>query len=201
MECLGLYERLSCYDNLKLFAGLNDVPKDKISQVLQKVGLWEVRKRSVAKLSKGMKERLAFAKAIMNTPKLLFLDEPTSGLDPSNASSIHDLIQKERERGTTIILTTHNMAEAEKLCDRIALLNQGSIVECGIPKEICLKYNHQNKLRICLLDGKIIELPNHSSSAKKVKEYLEQGCIQSIHSTEPNLETVFMELTGRRLRE
>ncbi len=201
MECLGLYERLSCYDNLKLFAGLNDVPKDKISQVLQKVGLWEVRKRSVAKLSKGMKERLAFAKAIMNTPKLLFLDEPTSGLDPSNASSIHDLIQKERERGTTIILTTHNMVEAEKLCDRIALLNQGSIVECGIPKEICLKYNHQNKLRICLLDGKIIELPNHSSSAKKVKEYLEQGCIQSIHSTEPNLETVFMELTGRRLRE
>lgn len=96
-----------------------------------------------------------------------------------------------------MFLTTHNMAEAEKLCDHIALLNEGRIVEYGSPEEICTKYNYQNRLRITLRDGRQMELANDGSSAALIGEFLEQKSIKSIHSTEPNLETVFMELTGR----
>lgn len=198
MDNLGLYERLSCYDNLRLFARIYDVPRSRISEVLNQVDLAEAAKVPVSKLSKGMQGRLALARAVMSGPKILFLDEPASGLDPSAAAMIHQLIQKERKRGASIFLTTHNMEEAEKLCDHIALLNDGRIVEYGSPEEICLRYNHQNKLQIRLFDGRSVELPNSSSAADEVQEYLKKGMVETIHSTEPSLETVFMELTGRK---
>lgn len=198
MDNLGLYERLSCYDNLKLFAKIYDVPQGRISEVLKQVDLAEAAKVPVSKLSKGMRGRLALARAVMNEPELLFLDEPSSGLDPQAVTMIHQLIRKEQKRGAAIFLTTHNMEEAGKLCDHIALLNEGKIVEYGSPKEICLRYNHQNKLQIRLLDGRNVVLPNGKFSADEVKEYLAKEMVETIHSTEPSLETVFMELTGRR---
>lgn len=198
MDNFGLYERLSCYDNLDLFAKIYDIPRARISQVLEKVGLAEAGKHPVSKLSKGMRGRLALARAVLSEPALLFLDEPTSGLDPSTAAYIHQLIRDEQKRGATIFLTTHNMEEADKLCDHITLLNEGKVVEYGEPKAICRKYNHQNKLLIRLLGGKYVELLNDSSAADEVKEYLKNGMVETIHSTEPSLETVFMELTGRK---
>lgn len=199
LDNTGLYERLSCYDNLLLFARIYGIDKAEIDIVLQKVGLQDAKKKSVNKLSKGMKQRLVFARAIMHKPKILFLDEPTSGLDPVIASSIHTLIMEEKKRGTTVFLTTHNMEEATKLCDYVALLNKGNIIEFGNPYELCRRYNHQNKLIILTRAGEQIELMNHESSATKVADYLSNNEIESIHSTEPNLETVFMELTGRGL--
>lgn len=199
LDNTGLYKRLTCYDNLDLFAGIYGIEKSNIKEVLKKVGLESASKRSVNKLSKGMQQRLVFARAIMHKPQILFLDEPTSGLDPVIAAAIHELIKKEKERGTTIFLTTHNMEEATKLCDYVALLNQGEIVEYGPPLEICRRYNHQNKLMILTKKGEQIELVNNASSAAAVADYLNRNEIESIHSTEPNLETVFMELTGRRL--
>ena len=133
----------------------------------------------------------------MAEPDALFLDEPTSGLDPATAAEIHQLIQKEQEKGATIFLTTHNMEEAHKLCNHVVLLNEGKIVEYGEPEEVCRRYNHQNKLQIRLYDGKQIELPNNKTAADKMKKYLEEEAVETIHSTEPSLETVFMELTGR----
>lgn len=198
MDNFGLYERLSCYDNLNLFAKIYGIPRIKISQVLEKVGLAEDGKRPVSKLSKGMRGRLALARAVLGEPALLFLDEPTSGLDPSTAAEIHQLILDEQKRGATIFLTTHNMEEADKLCGHIALLNEGKVVEYGEPGAICRKYNHQNKLQIRLHCGEYVELSNDSSAADEVKEYLKNGMVETIHSTEPSLETVFMELTGRR---
>lgn len=198
MDNFGLYERLSCYDNLSLFARIYDIPRTRISWVLKQVGLEDAQKSPVSKLSKGMRGRLALARAVMNEPDILFLDEPTSGLDPSTSSYIHKLIQNEKERGATIFLTTHHMEEAHKLCGHIALLNEGKVVEYGEPEAICRKYNHQNKLLIRLRGGSQIELLNDSSAADRVKEYLENEMIETIHSTEPSLETVFMELTGRR---
>lgn len=198
MDNLGLYERLSCYDNLKLFAKIYDVSRERISEVLKQVDLAEAAKVPVSKLSKGMRGRLALARAVMNEPELLFLDEPSSGLDPQAVAMIHQLIRKEQKRGAAIFLTTHNMEEAGKLCDHIALLNEGKIVEYGSPKEICLRYNHQNKLQIRLLDGRNVVLPNGKFAADEVKEYLAKEMVETIHSTEPSLETVFMELTGRR---
>ena len=199
MDGLGLYGRLSCYDNLKLFTKIYGISENKIYEVLEKVGLSEAKKRPAEKLSKGMRGRLSFARAVLNEPAILFLDEPTSGLDPATTNRIHEMILEEQAKGTTIFLTTHNMAEAEKLCQHVALLHEGKIVEYGEPKEVCRKYNHQNKLKIRLYDGRCLEMENERSAAEAVREYLEQGMIETIHSTEPNLETVFMELTGRSL--
>lgn len=197
MDNFGLYERLSCYDNLKLFAKIYGVPTTGVEEALTQVGLEEAKKTPVMRLSKGMRGRLALARAVMNQPDILFLDEPTSGLDPATAAEIHELIRREREKGTTIFLTTHNMEEADKLCDHIALLNEGRIVEYGEPKEICRKYNHQKKLYLRLRDGRTLEFANDSSCAEDLKELFGKELVETIHSTEPSLETVFMELTGR----
>lgn len=199
MDNFGLYERLSCYDNLKLFTRIYDVPEKRTDEILRRVGLYEDRKLPVMKLSKGMRSRLSLARAVMNEPRILFLDEPASGLDPATAAEIHKLVQEEKSRGATIFLTTHNMEEAHKLCDHVALLHEGVIMEYGQPGEVCCRYNHQNKLLLRLLNGKMVEMSNNRTSAEKVKEYLEQEMVETIHSTEPSLETVFMELTGRGL--
>lgn len=152
-----------------------------------------------AQLSKGMTQRLIFARAILREPKLLFMDEPTSALDPAMTAEIHNLIQKQRAKGATIFLTTHNMEEATKLCDHVALIHEGRIVEYGNPKELCLKYNELNQIHILLADGKMIQLPNSADSSVQIGQLFAQKQIVSIHSTEPDLETVFMKLTGKRL--
>lgn len=195
----GLYERLSCYDNLALFAGIYRLPRSRIGEVLKEVGLTEARKRGVKALSKGMRQRLVLARALLHRPKVLFLDEPSSGLDPSTAKEIHGLILKQRERGATVFLTTHNMEEASRLCDNVALLHGGKIVEYGEPKAICRRYNHQDRVNILLKDGETLVLPNDSSSAERIGSFFLEGSVESIHSTEPDLETVFLELTGRSL--
>lgn len=201
MDDFGVYERLTCYDNLKLYADIYRINADRIREVLEWVGLYEDRKYLAEKLSKGMRGRLMLARAVLHQPKILFLDEPTSGLDPATTRRIHDLIRQMQQDGTTVFLTTHNMTEAEKLCKHIALLHEGSIVEYGEPKEICRRYNHQNKLRLLLSDGTDVRLPNAREAAEQIKEYLLSGRIETIHSTEPDLESVFMELTGRSLQD
>ena len=117
----------------------------------------------------------------------------------ATAIEIQELILKEREKGKTVFLTTHNMAEAEKLCNHVALLNEGSIIEYGEPKEICRRYNHQKRIQLHLTDGSDIELPHDTNAGQTLSDYFNKGIIETIHSTEPNLETVFMELTGRTL--
>lgn len=199
MDNFGLYERLSVYDNLLFYADICHVPRGRVTEILKGIRLHESRKTAVSKLSKGMKNRLSLARALMNDAKVLFLDEPTSGLDPATTREIHAILAEQRQKGTTIFLTTHNMFEAESLCDHVALLNGGSIVEYGEPAALCRKYNYLNKLRVTLKDGEVVLLENGSDSAPQIKEYLEQERIAAIHSTEPTLETVFVELTGRGL--
>jgi len=137
----GLYVRLNCLDNLYVFTDIYGIPRKKAGEALEKVGLGDASKKAVHKLSKGMRQRLALARAILHEPKVLFLDEPTSGLDPNTAQGIHGLIKELREQGATIFLTTHNMEEAVKLCDRVVLLHKGVIVEQGPPAEICERHN------------------------------------------------------------
>ena len=137
----GLYSHLNCLENLNLYAQIYGLPKTKPMEVLEIVGLKDSAKKTVSKLSRGMTQRLALARAILFSPKLLFLDEPTSALDPGTAKGVCKLLQELREQGTTIFLTTHNMDEALKLCDRIGLLYNGKIVEQGNPNEICERYN------------------------------------------------------------
>lgn len=195
----GLYERLTCYDNLKMFTDIYHINKKAVHDTLEQVGLQEAIKKPVNKLSKGMKQRLVLARAMMHHPKLLFLDEPTSGLDPTTASDIHELIESLRENGTTVFLNTHNMAEATKLCDQIGLLHKGNIIELGSPEEICRKHNSKKSIYILLKNGETVELPNDNTISETVANYFRQDSIESIHSSEPNLETVFINLTGRKL--
>ncbi|MFD1636775.1 ABC transporter ATP-binding protein [Evansella tamaricis] len=108
----ALYERLTVNDNLKLFCKLYNTPIDRINGMLREVQLEETREKVVSKLSKGMKQRILLAKALIHKPDLIFLDEPTSALDPASADHIHKGLQKLNEEGTTIFLTTHNMEEA-----------------------------------------------------------------------------------------
>lgn len=199
MDNYGLYERLSVNDNMSFYADIYRVSHGTINDTLKSIGLYEARNTAVSKLSKGMKNRLSLARALMNNVKILFLDEPTSGLDPATTKEIHNILMEQKNKGTTIFLTTHNMFEAESLCDCVALLSKGSIIEYGKPAAICRKYNHLNKLHITRKDGKEILLENNNTSASIVKEYLEKNMIDAIHSTEPTLETVFIELTGKGL--
>ena len=141
LDADGLFIRLSCLDNLNVFADIYGIPRKKSMEALKKVGLSDAAKKSVNSLSKGMRQRLALARAILHEPKVLFLDEPTSGLDPLTARGIHKLISELCDQGATVFLTTHNMEEAIKLCHQVALLHQGKIVEQGAPTEICQRYN------------------------------------------------------------
>lgn len=199
MDDFGIYERLNCYDNLKIFAEIYGVKKGGILNALKKTGLENAEKTIAAKLSKGMRSRLRLSRAFMTDPDILFLDEPTSGLDPSTADWIYKIMLTEKEKGKTIFLTTHTMSEAEKLCDDIVMINEGKIAEHGSPEEICRRYNHQRMLKIHLSDGSDIQLPHNENSSERVAELLRNGLAETIHTTEPNLETVFMELTGREL--
>lgn len=199
MDNFGVYDRLSCFENLKIFARIYGIKNDKINEALESVGLSDAKKTPAQNLSKGMKSRLRLARVFMINPDILFLDEPTSGLDPATADEIQKMIQKEKEKGKTIFLTTHTMTEAEKLCDNVALLSDGKIVEYGNPKEICRRYNHQKKLKIHLTDGTEKEIPHDENSAEIISQLIKSGRAETIHTTEPDLETVFMELTGKEL--
>lgn len=201
MDQFGVYERFSCADNLKVFAGIYGVPGSRIKETLEQVGLADALRTPAANLSKGMRARLCLARVFMHSPKILFLDEPTSGLDPQTMRQIHRIILDKKKEGCTIFLTTHNMEEATSLCDRVALLNEGKIVESGAPEEICRKYNHQKKIMLHLSSGKDEELKHGGDSADEICRLMKEGKIETIHSSEPDLETVFLELTGRKLEE
>lgn len=137
----GLYKRLTCAENLKMFATIYGEAKSRVDEVLKAVGLTEQKQQRVMKLSKGQRQRLAVARAIINNPKVLFLDEPTANLDPVTAKGIHQLIVGLRDSGTTVFLTTHNMGEAVDLCTNVALLHKGIIVEYGEPEEVCERHD------------------------------------------------------------
>ncbi len=188
------------YDNLKYFAKILSVPLENIDILLKRVGLYEHKNKLASQLSKGQIQRLVLTRAILHTPKVLFLDEPTSGLDPTTALEIHKLLKELRAEGMAIFLTTHNMEEATKLCDHVALLNEGVIVEYGTPQDICLRYNKEKKYRILKSDKEEIVLIHTEDNIKKLNQWLIDDEVISIHSCEPTLESVFLEVTGRELQ-
>lgn len=195
----GIYSYLTVYKNLEYFAKILSVPKERIDVVLKQVGLYEHRKKPAGKLSKGQTQRLILARAVLHKPKILFLDEPTSGLDPSTALAIHKMLFQLKDKGMAIFLTTHNMEEATKMCDHVALLNEGVIVEYGAPKEICLKYNKHKKYAVALSSGETYLLPQNEENAAKIHQWMNDNQIDTLHSCEPTLESVFLEVTGREL--
>lgn len=194
----GLYERLSIYDNLAFFCKLYDVDKNQINSVLESVNLLNEKNTVVQKLSKGMKQRVTLARAILHKPELLFLDEPTSALDPVNTKQIHKGLKKLNEQGTTIFLTTHDMQEAEDLCDRVAFLHQGEIQLLDTPRNLRLKYS-DSSIKLLLKGERTEIVQNDEEGAKKIYDYMKNDQVISIHSNEPTLGDIFVKLTGRAL--
>ena len=199
MDNFGLYERLTVFENMEVFANIYNTDKNEIDKILKKVELYDFKRTITSKLSKGMTQRLMLARALINKPKLLFLDEPTSGLDPATSLKIHNLLFELKKSGTTIFLTTHNMEEATKMCDEVALLHSGKIVEFGTPKDICMRHNKYNVYNVITKDNKEITFKSNKVDSKKLAKLIEDEQILSIHSSEPTLETVFIELTGKEL--
>ncbi|NMF07341.1 ATP-binding cassette domain-containing protein [Clostridium beijerinckii] len=195
----GLYERLTVKDNLMLFAEINKVNEKDIDYVLECMNMMKYKNIVIKKLSKGMKQRVMLMQAVLHRPKLLFLDEPTSSLDPGTVLEIHKFLRKINHEGTTIFLTTHNMEEADRLCDRVAFLNNGEIVEIGKPEELKLKYA-SDEIKIKLKDeDKLITVKNNKEGAENIQSWMKNGRVLSIHSSEPTLEEIFLYLTGREL--
>jgi ABC-2 type transport system ATP-binding protein len=141
LEHNGLYERLSAYDNLDFYGRIWHIPAGKrqarLKELLSNLDLWERRDETTGSWSRGMKQKLAVARVLLHHPELVFLDEPTAGLDPiASAALREDLANLAKSEGVTIFLTTHNLAEAEKLCQQVAVIRQGKLVATGSPDEL-----------------------------------------------------------------
>ena len=141
LEHSGLYERLSAEDNLEFYGRIWRLPpserKGQIKRLLTHLGLWERRKEAVGTWSRGMKQKLALARALVHQPSLLFLDEPTAGLDPAAAMALRDdLATLASREGVTVFLTTHNLAEAERLCEQVGVIREGKLVASGPPNQL-----------------------------------------------------------------
>lgn len=201
-EATNVYEEMSAAENLNLFARLFGVKDFDPNTLLARVGLSGREKERVGNYSKGMKQRLMVARAIVSKPEVVFLDEPTSGLDPASAEAIRAVILEERERGATVFLTTHDMMEADKLADRVAFMNQGKIVALDTPHN--LKQQHGTRaLRAKVataagLEDREISL-DEGDTAESVRKLFAEQDVVTIHSEEASLEEVFIKLTGRGL--
>ncbi|MGG2057566.1 ABC transporter ATP-binding protein [Lysinibacillus pakistanensis] len=194
----GLYTRLSIEENLLLYSDLYQLSKTAVKEALDFVNLYTERKKKVSQLSKGMIQRVTLARAIMHKPDLLFLDEPTSALDPVNTQHIYNGLRKLNEMGTTIFLTTHDMSEAEILCDRVAFLHKGKIRAMGSPKELKKKFGDES-ITVELKNGEIAVIQNGSEDASKLYEWMQSNEVSRIYTNEPTLGDIFMQITGSDL--
>lgn len=192
----GFYEKISLYNNLLFYSKYYGIDKTTVDNLLKRVGLYDSRKTVAEKLSTGMKQRMLLARALINKPRVLFLDEPTSGLDPATSQTIHSLILELKAAGTAIFLTTHDMNEATLLCDKLALLNEGRLVEQGSPKDLIQKYNQNKRVKLSYQDGseRILDFTELGQAMASDSEK-----IIAIHSCEPTLEDIFIQLTGGKL--
>jgi ABC-2 type transport system ATP-binding protein len=147
-ETPSLVERMTAWDNLAIFADLYGVPQERVgSRIKELLVAFDLETRAgekVGAFSRGMKQRLAIARALLHSPEILFLDEPTAGLDPVAARHVHEIIERQaRQERHTVFLCTHNLVEAQRLCDRVAVMEQGRLVALGTPAELAERLVHR----------------------------------------------------------
>ena len=223
LQATSLPDKLRALDALRLFASFYKRGRNP-QELLKRFGLEEKRNTFYNQLSGGQKQRLALAMALINDPKVLFLDEPTAGLDPQVRREIYDIIEELRREKKTILLTTHYIEEAERLCDRVAIIDHGKVIALGTPRELRQRSGDKTRIEIKLarpvavdtlkalegvtdareVDGSYaIHTQRPPQAIVSVVKHLEAES-NELHSLEiftPSLEDVFIELTGRRLRD
>ncbi|MCR4406703.1 MAG: ATP-binding cassette domain-containing protein [Anaerolineae bacterium] len=229
----NVYTELTAWDNLMFTAQLYRVPRaeraERARQLLETFGLWEKRSVKVENFSKGMRRRLSIAMAIIHRPSLLFLDEPTPGLDVQSARAIRDLIRQLNAEGTTIFLTTHQIEEANQLCDRVAIINHGHIAATDTPERLKATFRRVQSVEVALEPPEGLEpsggwgealtaLPGVTTAVKmgdkwrlytedpsallpQVMDYARANKLKviSLSTLGPSLEDVFLELTGQQV--
>jgi len=198
----NLYLEMSALENLDFYASLFGIRRPDSLEALRRVGLSDRARDRVSNYSKGMRQRLMIARAFINKPKVLFLDEPTDGLDPVTAVEIRKTIKEEAGRGAAVLLTTHNMHEADELSDRVAFINEGEIVAIDTAENLKMKYGKRS-VRVRLRDGNQVreeELPlDGERSSARLSELSASPDLLTIHTEEATLEAIFIKLTGRGL--
>jgi ABC-2 type transport system ATP-binding protein len=225
LQATNLPDKITVDEALHLFASLYSQHVDG-DRLLDRLQLNEKRSTFYSQLSGGQKQRLALALAMINNPRLVFFDEPTTGLDPQARLEIHRLIEDLKGEKRTILLTTHYIEEAERLCDRVAIIDAGRIIAIGTPREIQSRTHGQSRVEVtCEQPLPPVDLPDFAGDgrvhlgedrrtivvtsshpartvAELVKWIEQQGCeLADIHLKRPTLEDVFIELTGKSLRE
>jgi len=225
LQATNLPDKMKVHEALDLFGAFYSKRVDG-DALLRRLQLWEKREAGYATLSGGQKQRLALALALVNDPQLLFLDEPTTGLDPQVRLEIRDLIEELRSEKRTILMTTHHIEEAERLCDRVAIIDDGIIIAIGSPRELQEKSATQSSIEISLgaplPAGEMPVWPDtirailsddrrqlSVSSSRPPKTLVElvkwidaQGLeLADVHLNRPTIEDVFIELTGKKLRD
>lgn len=200
-EIPNVYKKLSGLDNLAFHARLYDGATEDPMEVLEWVGLADSARQKASSYSKGMKQRLGFARSLVNKPNIWFLDEPTMGLDPNAANSIKRIVRKKQAAGTTIFLTTHNMFVADELCDRIGFIVDGKLVALDTPKNLKLKYGKPSVTVEYSEDNELkSETFGMNGDDKAIlQKFIGDHDVKTIHSGEPTLEEIFVKLTGRGL--
>jgi ABC-2 type transport system ATP-binding protein len=223
LQTTTLYDKIRIGEAIDLFGGYyqKSLPA---TQILDELSLSDKEGSFVDVLSGGQRQRLALALALVNDPEILFLDEPTTGLDPQARRNVWDIVERLRERGKTIILTTHYMEEAERLCDRIGIMDQGKIIALDAPRDLIAKQNLESAIELITPNGVskefLYKLPNisnitqdgdrfilHTKEASTILTELirlQEGNIlnlETISVRKATLEDVFLELTGKKLRE
>lgn len=196
------FTKMTAMENLRFFSGFYKKTGD-IQGLMERVGLWEHRDIKVGEYSKGMKVRLNFVRAMLNSPKVLFLDEVTNGLDPRNAHILKEIILEFRQKGGTVFLTTHLMNDVEQLCDRVAFCVEGELKELSTPRELKLKYGSREvrleyreegavKSAVFPMDG--------IGGNENFFALLKSKDIETIHSGETSMEDIFIRVTGVKVQ-
>jgi ABC-2 type transport system ATP-binding protein len=200
-ETANLYEEMSAAENLDLFARLFNVKGFCASALMEKVGLGGHERDRVATFSKGMKQRLMLARALINHPRILFLDEPTDGLDPVSSQTIHAIIRQAAGEGATVFLTTHDMLEADKLSQRVAFINQGKIAALDQPAVLKQRFG-KRLLKVESEDGSSRKHTHNipldgADTQKEIERIFSSEHVLTAHTEEATLEDIFIEITGR----
>jgi len=224
LQSTNLPDKMTVRESLALFSAFYSRHTDG-DKLIKRLQLWEKRDEFYSRLSGGQKQRVALALAMVNDPQMIFLDEPTTGLDPQVRLEIHGLISELRDAKRTILLTTHYIEEAERLCDRVAIVDEGKIVAMGTPRELQARTLGQSLVEIRTEQPMPAEVPRFQESEKhtlsedrktltvystrpartlpELVKWIDQNGLDldDIHLKRPTLEDVFIELTGKRLRD
>jgi len=197
------YQKLTAIENLELFESFYKGRTIPPFDLLKLVELDKDANQRVATFSKGMKSKLNFARSLLNDPEIIFLDEPTTGLDPVSSRLIKDIIKQKRKEGKAIFLTTHNMNDADELCDRVGFIVDGKLVLIESPKELKIRHGRKIVKVEYLKNGELLsqefDIKNLADNNNFIN-LLRTGTVQTIHSAEATLDDIFIKATGRKLR-